>query len=116
MGYDDIIGNIKGMPDHLQEMFSAAYMISALADAIEEWKERTPENMSLVVRMRTPEGKVMKVAVIKPVGFQSFMAVGAVDGNPHMVTGHIATLRVFCYFQPVTDDQEAIEFKIESIH
>jgi hypothetical protein len=103
----------KGLVDYLTEMFSAGYGISALAEELDAFKAQRPENTQLKVTMMTPDiGEVMRVRLIKPVGFQMFFASGFVDGEPHSICGHIPRLAVSATYENLTEESET-DFTIE---
>ena len=116
MSFD--IPDIKGLPDHLEEMFSAAYFITHIANELDELKKDKPEGSQLLVIMQTPEGDFMRVLMIKPLGFQCFSAIGKVGGLPRAVIGHIASLSLSCTFETLngeSEQMEEIQFP-ESVH
>lgn len=97
--------------DALRAMFSSEKTIDALAKTMKRWEEKTPENMHLVVTLKTPDDRVMVVATVKPTGWQSFVAEGYVYGTPCMIAGHIANLLLFCSYEEATKSRSAVGFR-----
>lgn len=103
--------NIPSISDHIRGTFGADRLIDVIAQDIEAWKQKVPTGKHLVVHMRTPQGDIMDVGLVKPVGWQGFAAEGHVNGLPCMVTGHIATLLLFCTYEE-TKGTKSVGFKI----
>jgi len=103
--------NIPSLTDHIRGTFGSDRLISVIAEEIEEWKQKVPEGKHLVIHLRTPQGEIMDVGLVKPTGWQGFMAEGFVNGLPCMVTGHIATLSLFCTYEE-TKGMKSVGFKI----
>lgn len=67
--------------------------------------------------MQTPEGKSMRVVSIKAIGYQSFKAIGIIAGQPHMITGHVATLNISCEYETVREGDDMPEFTMpDTVH
>lgn len=103
---------MKGIVDYLNEMFSSAQAISALAYDLEEWKANKPEGHQVKVTMLTIDGEAMRVRMIKPVGFQMFTAVGRLNGEEHCISGHISRLVIDISYENL-EGQDVLDFTIE---
>jgi hypothetical protein len=103
---------MKGVVDYLEEMFSSAHAINALAFDLDRFKANTPENHQIKVTMLTIEGEILRVRKISPVGFQMFTARGFVNGQERQISGHISRLELSLSYEDL-GDKDAVDFTIE---
>lgn len=99
--------------DALSETLASYHLLSVIGKLTERWKHDIPAGTVPVLYLRTPTGEVMDVSLIKPAGLQGYMAEGHVNGLPCLVTGHIATLVVFCSYEEVKG-RKGLGFRIEA--
>jgi hypothetical protein len=78
-------------PDPLERLDAARSFVSEILQTIETWQA---ENTDGVVSLVMADGGYMLLSSLDPLGFNGFIAKGAVDGAPFMVTGHITNLTV----------------------
>ncbi len=97
--------------DHLRATLGSDKLIAAIAEEIEDWEAQVPEGKHLVIMLRTPDGRVMDVGLVRPSGWQGFSAEGYIQGMPCMIVGHIATLALFCSYEE-TKGKSQVGFKI----
>lgn len=95
------------------ECFSARRAVADIAKEIEALKANAPENKHLDITMRTPDGRIMAISMIKPVGFSVILAEGFIDNLPCTVMAHVSTLNLFFAYVEARSNKPRVGFIIE---
>ena len=105
-GMPDIGEILAHMPAEAQHRFeSAGEFVKRLANRVQKWRERLPEDRQPIILALLPNGNAVEVWSVGEDGHSSVVVEGLLEGSPCMFVSHQASFQLLCYTQQVSPEK-----------
>ena len=95
------------MPKEAQHRFeSAGEFIRRLANRIEEWSKKLPDDEQTAILALLPTGGTVDIHRLGEDGHSSVVVEGVMDGKPCIFISHQASFQILCYTQKVEPEKK----------
>lgn len=102
--FQELLAHMPAESHHRFE--SAGEFVRRLAERVQRWRERLPEDQQPIMLAMLPNGNAVEVWSVGEDGHSSVVVEGLLDGAPCMFISHQASFQILCYTQKVEEPEK----------